>query len=138
MTTKWYIESFADERGFWNKDKACQAYVIALGVNDFKTLELGSIDDVDKKDYCNNAKTFAGYYAQIISKYKEISPDAKFFLIGFPKSVDDKRNKLAENLNKLLKDFSNYFENTYVINLYEYGTCYDEDFRKRYYRNEFC
>ena len=24
MTTKWYIESFADERGFWNKDKKLQ------------------------------------------------------------------------------------------------------------------
>ena len=34
MTAKWYIESFADENGFWDKEKACQAYVIALGVND--------------------------------------------------------------------------------------------------------
>ena len=135
MTTKWYVESYADENGFWDKEKACQAYVIALGVNDLNTMELGTINDIDKNDYRNNAKTFAGYYAQIISRYKEISPDAKFFLIGFPKIADDKRNKIAENLNKLLNDFSNHFENTYVINLYDYGTCYDEDFRKQYYLN---
>jgi hypothetical protein len=135
MTTKLYVESYADENGFWDKEKACQAYVIALGVNDLNTMELGTINDIDKNDYRNNAKTFAGYYAQIISRYKEISPDAKFFLIGFPKISDDKHNKIAENLNKLLNDFSNHFENTYVINLYDYGPCYDEDFRKQYYLN---
>ena len=34
MTAKEYIETFAEQKGFWDKDKACQAYVIALGVND--------------------------------------------------------------------------------------------------------
>lgn len=135
MTTKWYIESFADERDFWNKDLACQAYVIALGVNDLKTLELGNINDVDANDYHKNAETFAGYYAQIISRYKEISPDAKFFLVGFPKATDEKHNKNAEKLNSLLKDFTNRFDNTYVINLYENGPCYDEKFKEQYYLN---
>ena len=34
MTAKEYIEKFAESRGFWDKEKAAQAYVIALGVND--------------------------------------------------------------------------------------------------------
>ena len=34
MTAKEYCESFAQAKGFWDADKACQAYVIALGVND--------------------------------------------------------------------------------------------------------
>lgn len=29
MTAKEYIETFAEQKGFWDKDKACQAYVIA-------------------------------------------------------------------------------------------------------------
>ncbi len=137
MTAKWYINTFANEKDFWNKEKACQAYVIALGVNDLcnQNMELGTIDDLCEEDYHNNAETFAGYYAQIISRYKEISPDAKFFLVGLPKSPDEKRNKIAEGFNDLLNDFVNHFDNTYFINLYEYGTCYDEDFRKQYYLN---
>ena len=39
MTAKEYIESFAESQGFWDKDKACQAYVIALGVNDIYNFE---------------------------------------------------------------------------------------------------
>ncbi len=137
MTAKWYIESFADERDFWNKEKACQAYVIALGVNDLcnRNMDLGTIEDIDTSDYRNNAKTFAGYYAQIISRYKEISPDAKFFLVGLPKNSDDRHNKIAEEMNKLLLDLTNHFENTYLINLYKYVPCYDDEFRRKYYLN---
>ena len=34
MTASEYIESFGEANDFFNKDKACQAYVIALGAND--------------------------------------------------------------------------------------------------------
>lgn len=80
------MKSYAEENGYWDKDKACQAYVIALGVNDIYNcnMEIGSIDDIDKKDYRNNKPTFVGYYAQIIERYKEIVPDAKFFFVTFP------------------------------------------------------
>ena len=137
MTAKMFVESYADENDFWNIEKSCQAYVIALGVNDLicQDMELGSIEDLDAKDYRNNAKTFAGYYSQIISRYKEISPDAKFFLVGFPKYANENRNKIAENLNGLLYDFSDYFNNVYVIDLYKYGSCYDDEFRKKYFLN---
>ena len=101
MTAKWYIETFADENDLWNSDKACQAYVIALGVNDLfnQNIPLGCIDDV-KQDYHDNAETYAGYYAQIISRYKEISPDAKFFFVTVP---DDGRDPaLVKGMRELL------------------------------------
>ncbi|MCQ2440737.1 MAG: SGNH/GDSL hydrolase family protein [Clostridia bacterium] len=137
MTAKWYIESYADEKNFWDKDKACQAYVIALGVNDLcnQNMDLGSIKDINEQDYHKSKKTFAGYYSQIISRYKEISPDAKFFLVGLPKLQDERHNKIAEKMNSLLEDFTNYFKNTYFINLYKYVPCYDDDFKKQYYLN---
>ena len=34
MTAEEYCESFAEENGFWDEGKACQAYILALGVND--------------------------------------------------------------------------------------------------------
>ena len=50
MTAKEYVENFAEENGFWDKDKACQAYVIALGYNDIYNMntDIGSIDDIDE------------------------------------------------------------------------------------------
>ena len=76
MTAKEYVESFAEANGMWDKDKACQAYVIALGVNDIynMNMEIGSVTDIDDENYLNNKPTFVGYYATIIKKYKEISP----------------------------------------------------------------
>lgn len=138
MNTKWYIESFADEMGYWDKEKACQAYVIALGVNDLYNcnMEIGSIADINKDDYRKNAETFAGYYAQIISRYKEISPDAKFFLVGLPNDVTRENSKeITEKMTQLLYDFSKHFDNVYVIDLYQYGIPYDVEFKKCNYLN---
>lgn len=135
MTAKWYMESFAKENGFWDKDKACQAYVIALGVNDIynQNMEIGSVADLDAENYENNKPTFAGYYAQIISRYKEISPDAKFFFVTFPKSDRSELDGKTQGTIKLLYDLAGYFDHSYVIDLYEYGPIYDEQFRERFY-----
>ena len=53
MTAKLYLDSFAEENGFWDKNKACQSYVIALGVNDLfnENMEIGDISDVDVTNY---------------------------------------------------------------------------------------
>ena len=84
MTAREYIETFAEENGYFSPDLKAQAYIIALGVNDLvyskPFIEVGSTDDICREDYTKNAKTFVGYYAQIIQRYKEIEPDAKFFL----------------------------------------------------------
>ena len=137
MSAKWYIESFAKENDFWNSNKACQAYVIALGVNDLyhSDIELGSVNDICKSDYNKNAKTFAGYYAQIISRYKEISPDSKFFLIGFPNDMRVGLEKKTNGMINLLYDFSTYFDNTYVLDLYKYGCVFDREFKDKFYLN---
>ena len=130
MTAKEYIESFAEERGFWDKDKAAQAYVIALGINDLygRKMEIGTIDDVHPEDYTKNAQTFIGYYAMIISRYKEISPDAKFFFVTFPNESWHAGEGIAEKMREVLYDLCKVFENSYVIDLLEYGPEYDEEF----------
>lgn len=137
MTAKEYIESFAADKGFWDKGKACQAYVIALGVNDIynQNMEIGSIDDIDVEDYRHNNPTFAGYYAAIISRYKEISPDAKFFFVTFPNTNTPERDEKTLGMIKALYDMAEYFDNSYVIDLYKYGPVYDAEFRERFYLN---
>lgn len=136
MTAKEYMESFAPSRGFFDADKAAQAYVIALGVNDLfnKKVPMGSLDDICPEDFSKNKDTFLGYYAAIISKYKEISPDAKFFLLTFPKEDRGvERCEIALKMRELLYSLTSYFSNCYVIDLYEYGPVYDDEFRAQFY-----
>ena len=130
-----YMGYFAEESGFWAQELACQAYVIALGVNDVlnQGQEIGSIADIDPEDYRRNKENFAGYYAAIIMRYKEISPDAKFFLVTFPNQNNPEREVKVQAVRKLLYDMAEYFDNTYVIDLYQYGPVYDDKFREKYY-----
>ena len=135
MTAREYCESFAEAKGFWDPEKRCQAYVIALGCNDFSWAgeTLGTIDDICPDDPEKNAKTFAGYYGKIIRKYKEISPFAKFFLLTFPKNGFDEEKSIAQR--DLLYKIANIFTNCYVIDLYEYGPDYGGEFKERFFMN---
>ena len=136
MSAKWYLESWAEENGCWDKEKAANAYIIALGVNDSndRSLELGSVEDVCLSDYRQNKKTFAGYYATIIQRYKEIQPDAKFFLMTMPQDDSTpERTVQKENFSQVIRDLASLFENTYLIDLRRYGPVYDEEFKQQFY-----
>lgn len=137
MTAEEYLNSFAEQNNFFAKEYACQAYIIALGVNDIynKRQPVGDVKDIDPVCFKNNNRTtFAGLYGEIISKYREISPDAKFFLVTMPR---DGRNEeqvlLGDSHAELLYKIAGVFENTYVIDLRKYGPEYDDDFKSRFY-----
>ncbi|MBR2375851.1 MAG: SGNH/GDSL hydrolase family protein [Clostridia bacterium] len=134
MTAKLY-DDFANRSGFWKTDKLCQAYIIALGVNDIlnrATPNLGSLADIDLENYENNADTFAGNYAKIIQRLKKLQPRAKFFLVSIPRYGDetDEKKRLHRDL---LIDLSKLFTNTYVVDLYEYAPVYDQEFFEKYW-----
>ena len=140
MTAKEYITSFGEEKGYWNPELACEAYIIALGVNDLSetsTLPVGSVDDICPEDYTKNKDTFAGQYAHIISRYKEIQPDAKFFLMTVPNhdrpDITSENEAKKDAMRKLLYDFADYFDNTYVLDIRKYGPVYDAEFRRRFF-----
>lgn len=136
MTAKGYCTKFAAEKGFWDKDKACQAYIIALGVNDLygRGYEIGSMSDVCDEDYNKNADTFAGYYARIIQRYKEIQPYGKFFLVTMPHDTRKAEWEQKGNAHqKLIYEIAEHFSNTYVVDLRQYVPMYDEAFREKFY-----
>lgn len=134
MTAKIFMECFAENNGMWDKEKAAQAYVIALGVNDLlnQNMEIGSVEDIDKEDYTKNKPTFAGYYGAIISRYKEISPHAKFFFVTFPKCVRKGKEEVAGKMRELLFSLADFFENSYVIDIYKYSNEFNDEFKSRY------
>ena len=134
MTAKWYLDSFAEEKGFWDKKKACQAYVIALGVNDIynQNMKIGTAEDITAT-HPDGERPFISYYAEIIKKYKEISPDAKFFFVTFPNEGNNRDNSKTQGMINALYALAEHFDNSYVINLYKYGPVYDDEFRSRYF-----
>ncbi len=136
MSAKWYCNSFAKENNLWSEEFASQAYIIALGVNDIicQNVELGSIEDVDFNDWHNNKDTFAGNYAKIIQRMKEIEPRAKFFLMTMLKNGDDdKRFDDKDAHRKLLYELAERFDNTYVLDFFEYAPAQDSDFSSKFY-----
>ena len=132
MTAQNYVSSFAEKQGFWAPELACQAYMIALGVNDIVNLhqEVGTTDDIDLSDWHNNKPTFAGYMGQIMSRYLEIQPKARFFLITMPKTGMDQPSAAAHR--ELMYALAKLYPFTYVIDLYRYGPVYDAEYRRHF------
>ena len=134
MTAREYCTEFADLSGYWNPEKACQAYIIALGCNEyFRNDPIGSLADVDSSDYRNNKPTFCGYYARIIQRLKTIQPRAKFFLVTMPREKDAGEYTLREQINDRIRELAGNFDNTYLIDLYRYAPVYDQEFQKVFF-----
>lgn len=134
MTAKCFMESFGEKCGVWTEEKKCQAYIIALGVNELytKSIELGEISDIDFENAQNNKETFTGYYAQIIQKIKTVQLDAKIFLVNLPKGEFAKEGD-GDRHDELLHKMTELFSNTYLIDLRQYGPLYDGEFKKKFY-----
>ena len=90
MTASEYMESWGEANGVWDSEKACQAYIFALGINDtvYTGGPVGSIDDIDLENPENNAATFAGYFGKLLSKYRKIRPKARFFMLTIPRNYE--------------------------------------------------
>ncbi len=134
MSAREFCESFAENSGFWNNRYASQAYIIALGVNDIygEHQEIGSINDIDFSDYRNNTKNYAGYMGQIIQRMKEIQPRARFFLMTLPNDVH-LDSELIKQQRKLMYEFSEKFDNTYVLDIYKYAPIYNDELKEKLY-----
>lgn len=133
MTAKWYLESYADEKGLWNRDLVSQAYIFALGVNDVLNQKqpIGTVEDI-RPDWHDNAETFAGYLGAVVQRYREIQPDAKLFFMTMPHDTAQDEQLLKQH-RRLMYDFAAFFPNAYVLDIYQYGPLYDEEFKKTYF-----
>lgn len=63
----------------------CQCYIVGLGVNDCRTIPLGSPSDITS-DIDVNPSTFYGAYAKIIYLLKQINPNAKIICLTNPRT----------------------------------------------------
>lgn len=135
MTASEYWNSFAEANGFWSEELICQAYVVALGVNDIVNAgqKPGTIEDINAEDYNLNADTFTGYYARIIQRLKEMNPLAKFFFVTLPKGRIGESEGKAEKASAAIRELAEYFDNTYLIDLEKYAPVYDDEFKRNFF-----
>ena len=140
MSAVGYTVNFAYQNRLWDADKACQAYIIALGANDISQMvngqiEFGDVSDINLENYVFNKKTFTGCYAEIIQRYRAIQPDAKFFLMTIPETPggEEKRRELAQKHSELLYKLAEMFDNTYVLDMRKYSPKWDAKFKETYF-----
>ena len=139
MTARAFRNQFANAMGFWKQEKAANGYIIALGVNDLINgdIAIGDISDICDSDPSKNADTYIGNYAYIIQRYKTIQPEAKFFLLTIPKSSDrgEARLKKTEAQRAAIYKLAEYFDNCYVIDLFENAPDFDAFTRDNFFLN---
>lgn len=134
MTAKEYCTSFAEKMGYWDPEKKCKAYMIALGWNDISQsgTNLGDISDIDTNNWRNNKETFAGYYAQIIQRIREIEPKSRIFLITIPRlEWHESRFEAEDRHQQLLYEIADLFEFTYVMDMRKYLPTADAFFKEK-------
>ncbi len=133
--TAYAFQGLAHHRMAWVKGNECQAYIIALGVNDTRRIidglyngEFGSMADVDFDNHENNKGSFVGYYVKMIQQIKQIQPYARIFVTTIPKSAEEEENAktdevaakvkgIREQHAAFLRSLPEYFDHVYVIDL---------------------
>ena len=139
LTAKGYV-NYSNITKSYMPEKACQAYIIALGRNDMNQWDdyeygFGSMDDVDFENPDNNRDSFVGHYVKIIQKYRQIQPKSRIFVMTMPVSSNDKgeKDEKCDKHAEFLRKLPEYFEFLYVIDLRKYAPIHDEDFVSIYY-----
>ena len=127
-----------EERNPFTGDKFCQAYFIALGVNDMNHIDtysdgFGSLDDVDWENEDNNKDSFVGQYVRIIQKIRKLSPKSRIFVITIPKNANKNNYEtLCDKHAKFLNILPKYFEFLYVVDLRKYAPIFKK-IRDKYF-----
>ena len=136
MTAQEYWNGFAESKGFWGKDKLCDAYIIALGVNDISKalgsgIGIGSGNDIDPENGVSNPATALGYYGRIITRLRQNRPDAFFFPVTVPRdhrgSGKPERQALEDRLNEGIRRLPDLFPRTYVLDIARYAPPFDDE-----------
>ena len=140
QTAKGWIEQESQRTWAGAKLNPKQAYIIAMGVNDFtKAKKSGDPNpgdlksDVNLEDYTKNADTFAGNMAGIVQRVNSVSPGCKIFVVTRPNMPFC--NGEWEPFNDVVRGLADMFDNVYLIDLYKYAPAYDEFFMEKHFLN---
>lgn len=122
QTARGWLGEMEGERGWgYAKEHPKQAYIIAMGVNDF----------------CGNweepKNAFAADMEQIIINVKSVQPRAKFFVLTRPRTCAEGND--YDTWNEVVRNLADRQENVYIIDMYNDAPVQDEEFAGKYYLN---
>lgn len=100
-----------------------QAYIIALGYNDYYASLRG------EKGF--SLAEYESDMATLISNLKSIQPEARFFVLTRPRETD--RENGYDVWNDVVRRLPYRFSNLYVIDMYRDAPAYDDSFKEAYY-----
>jgi len=136
MTAKEFCNKFADECGVYKYENLCQAYIIALGVNDItQSFPAGDPEKISvSKNREPDDESILAYICQIVRTLKSKQPDAKIFIMTIPDSDlrNDGRRAKEEALAEAIRAFCAKTKNTYVLDLRKYGPLHDQKFNDNF------
>ncbi len=129
-----------EDRNPFVEEKKCQAYFIALGVNDLNHIEaykdgFGSFDDVDFTNEDNNKESYVGQYVRIIQKLRKLEPKCRIFVVIPPTDVPETKQTKHnfDAIRNFLLELPKHFNFLYAIDLRKYGPRYTKKFKFKYY-----
>ena len=108
-------------------DYKCKAYFVALGHNDYNYTNthpeyiIGTTADCNLANPSNNADSFCGNYAWVISQIKTVQPRAKIFLVGMKSANTFGAYNTA--VASMVSLFNTYYNNTdvYYLDMSQYA-----------------
>lgn len=124
QTARGWLNELQGQRGWgYAKENPKQAYIIALGYNDYYC-SLRGLPGFSKEEFTRDIGT-------IVANLQSIQPDAKFFVLTRPRE-DDKEWGYDE-WNDIIRGLAVRFDNVYVIDMFRDAPVYDQEFRDRYF-----
>lgn len=115
LTTRSWLTSAMGYPLMSDGQHKCQSYIIALGANDIGLTDyLGTPADINLSDYTQNADTYYGNYARIISLCKVQEPRARIFVVTNPCYGSE---SLRHDFNVAVRYMATIFDNVYLVDL---------------------
>ena len=132
MSAKWFCDSFSADCGVYKYENLCQAYIIALGVNDLTGgCEIGDIEKISVSERCDpKDESIMAYYSAIVRTIKSKQPDAKFFFMTIPynNTLPAERIAREDELAEAIRKFADKTKNCYVLDFRKYAPVHDQKF----------
>lgn len=135
MSARVFWNEFGKKCGCFDEKNVCQAYILALGVNDARSIELGTLADLNEENFYapDQPETFANYYGKILLKLRQMQPKSRIFLMSMPRYGEPVHDEQAARHAELLHSFAAHFPFMYVLDFYKYAPVYDDAFHKQFY-----
>lgn len=144
LTAKTWLETYGND-SLLGVDKTAQrvaafsttpqqAYIIALGVNDFSdinkgTYNVGNADNIEPSS-SNDEESYIGYMSAIIKKIRVVNPQSFIFVSTLPKS-----GVVYAQMNVQIRKLKDIYNNLFIVELEPYASLYASNaFKKRYFK----